>query len=144
MSVEEQSLAEANVERAKNVFEQFRPAEQSWQDGLAEDVVMEFPYGPSIGLPERIEGKEAAVPLFIGVGEKLGLKFVDVRPQAMADPEWVLVEMGGKGSHSGRPYDQRYVVKLQFRDGKLRHYKEYFNCQAVADCFGSVEALMAG
>lgn len=137
-------LREANVALAHSIFENFDPHSQAWQDGLAEDVVMMFPYAGSIGLPPRVEGKEAAIGLFQGVADALGLSFTDVTVQALADPEWVVVEQRGKGAFKGNPYNQQYVIFVQFRDGKLRHYREYFDCKVVTDCFGSVENLMAG
>lgn len=137
-------LRETNIALAHSIFKNFKPHDRAWQDGLADDVVMMFPYAASIGLPPRVEGKEAAIGLFQGVADALGLTFYDTTVQALADPEWVVVEQKGKGGFKGKPYNQTYVIFLQFQDGKLCHYREYFDCQAVADCFGSVENLMAG
>ncbi len=139
-----ESQRAANLALARSAFEDFEPTSPAWQAGLADDVVMTFPYADSIGLPPVVEGKEAAVGLFIGVAEKLNLKFHDVRLQSMADPEWVLVETRGKGSFKGNAYNQQYITLVQFRDGQMKQYREYFDCQVVVDCFGSIEKLMAG
>jgi ketosteroid isomerase-like protein len=144
MTANNDTLREANVALARSIFENFKPHDQAWQDNLAEDAVMVFPYAASIGLPPRVEGKEAAIGLFKGVADALGLSFHDIAVQALADPEWVVVEQRGQGAFKDNPYNQQYVIFLQFRDGKLRHYREYFDCKAVTDCFGSVENLMAG
>lgn len=135
---------DANLGLARSIFENFAPADPVWQANLADDVVMAFPYAASIGLPPRVEGKEACIGLFCGGEEKLGLTFHDIALQAMADPEWVLVELSGKGSFQGRPYRQQYAIMLQFKGGKLVCYREYFDCKVVTDCFGSIENLMAG
>lgn len=139
-----ESQRAANLALARSAFEDFEPTSQAWQAGLADDVVMTFPYADSIGLPPVVEGKEAAIGLFIEVAEKLNLKFHDVRLQPMADPEWVLVETRGKGSFKGNAYNQQYITLVQFRDGQMKQYREYFDCQVVVDCFGSIEKLMAG
>jgi len=134
----------ANLALARSMFEDFEPTSPAWQATLADDVVMTFPYADSIGLPPVVEGKEAAVGLFVAVSEKLSLKFHDVRLQAMADPEWVLVEVRGKGAFKGNPYNQQYITLVRFCDGRLKEYREYFDCQVVVDCFGSIENLLAG
>lgn len=134
----------ANVALARSIFQDFNPHESAWQDNLADDVVMVFPYAASIGLPPRVEGKEAAIGLFKAVADALDLSFHDTTVQPLADPEWVVVEQRGQGGFKGNPYNQQYVIFLQFRDGKLLHYREYFDCQVVSGCFGSVENLMAG
>lgn len=144
MATASQDVGTANAALAKSAFENFAPHDPAWQANLADDIEMVFPYGKSIGLPEKVEGKEAAMGLFQAVGDALGLEFHDVDAQAMADPEWVLIEQRGKGSFNGKPYDQRYAIVLQIRNGKIRHYREYFDCKVVADCIGSVAALMGG
>lgn len=133
-----------NVAIARSIFVDFNPHDPAWQANLADDVEMVFPYAESIGLPPKVEGKEAAVGVFQAVADALGLSFLDTTAVAMADPEWVLVEQKGRGSFKGKPYNQQYAIMLQFRDGKLRHYREYFDCKVVTDCFGSIENLLAG
>ncbi len=144
MTANNDTLREANVALARSIFENFNPHDAAWQANLADDAVMVFPYAASIGLPPRVEGKDAAIGLFKGVADALGLSFHDIAVQALADPEWVVVEQRGQGAFKNNPYNQQYVIFLQFRDGKLRHYREYFDCKVVTDCFGSVENLMAG
>jgi ketosteroid isomerase-like protein len=144
MMLNNEDLREANVALAQSIFQNFNPHDAAWQENLADDVAMVFPYAASIGLPPRVEGKEAAIDLFKGVADALALSFHDVSAQALADPEWVVVEQRGQGAFKDNPYNQQYVIFVQFRDGKLRHYREYFDCKVVTDCFGSVENLMAG
>lgn len=137
-------MVQNNAELARAIFVEFDPHSPAWQAILADDVRMEFPYAASIGLPPLVEGKEACVGVFQAVGDALKLSFHDTRVQPMADPEWVLVEQRGSGEFKGNPYNQQYAILLRFRDGKLRHYREYFDCKVVTDCFGSIENLLAG
>ena len=138
------NVAMDNVERARVIFADFDPHSPAWQANLADDVEMIFPYAASIGLPPVVEGKDACVGVFQAVADALQLSFHDTRVQPMADPEWVLVEQRGKGDFKGNPYNQQYAILLRFRDGKLLHYREYFDCKVVTDCFGSIENLLAG
>lgn len=141
-TVEPQATLSA-VDIVRDMLENFAPTTQAWQDQLADNIVLEFPYGAAIELDERHEGKENAVGLFIGVSQALNLKFKDVDVKAMADPEWVVVEMRGDGHFQGRPYKQHYINLLRVVNGKLAHYREFFNTRTVNDCFGTVPQAMA-
>ena len=134
--------AEKNMACARAAFENFTPLEPAWVANLHPDIVMEFPYGEDIGLPPRVEGKDQCAGLFQLVFTKLGLVFFDVEVSGMADPDGVLVECRGKGAFGDVIYNQTYVIRLGFRDGKVILYREYFNTKVVVDAFGHLSALM--
>ena len=43
--------------------------------------------------------------------------------------------INGTATQTGRPYNQRYVVVAETKDGKLAHYREYWNPLISAEAF---------
>jgi ketosteroid isomerase-like protein len=111
---------------------------QEWFTFLHEDVVLEFPYSPSIGFPSRISGKSNAVEHLTKILTLLqGLVFHDVEMTATVDPATVFVEYRSTATSSiGRPYQQIYAGKHRFMDGKWILFREYFDTKIVMDSMG--------
>lgn len=130
-----------NVAKARAMLENFSPMDQGWCDVLADEIVMEFPFGADVGLPPKVEGKPACVGLFRAVYNTLNLAFSDVAVHAMDDPNLVLAEYKGAGAFKGKPYNQSYITLLEFADGKLRRYREHVDTKVVADVLGHLSAL---
>ena len=131
------------VELAKKVLEAFGRDMEGWYDNLHDDVVMEFPYGPSIGMPDRAEGKATCAEVFRFADEFLRVKFFDIKVHAMADPSQVIVECKGHGTPDAGEYNQQYVFVQQYKDGKLLSTREYFNTKVVNDLFGDLSPLFS-
>lgn len=100
---------------------------EPWFDLLAEDVVIVFPMGKFKG---RHEGKATAIEFFRYVrsvypeGLAATLEFVTVdgnRAVFEFRSEGTLV-LGGER----RPYKNRVAVAMEFRDGRVVAYREYF------------------
>ena len=53
----------------------------------------------------------------------------ELRVHQGLDPNVVVVEMRIKGRavETGKPYNQQFVIVAEARDGKLAHYREYWN-----------------
>jgi hypothetical protein len=53
----------------------------------------------------------------------------EMRIHPMENPDVVVAEFSirGKALTTGRPYNQRYVSILEAKNGKIWHYREYFN-----------------
>lgn len=101
---------------------------------FADDVVLEFPYAPSLGMPDRFEGKDTAVPYLRQMLAQLtGLKLRDIRSYAVAgDPDTVFNEYEGDAlTPGGNTYTQIYMNKMRFRDGKLVLLRELWNPMKV-------------
>jgi ketosteroid isomerase-like protein len=86
----------------------------------ADDIVMEFPYGPSLGMPDRFETKPNVVAYVQRILE--GLSGVVIRELSLSpvagDPTTVFVEYEADcPTPGGNTYRQIYVNKMQFRDG---------------------------
>jgi ketosteroid isomerase-like protein len=60
-----------------------------------------------------------------------------------ADPAVIVTEFTASGVvvATGRPYQLRYIAVLTIRDGRIMHYRDYWNPLAVRELFG--EGLVA-
>jgi ketosteroid isomerase-like protein len=65
----------------------------------------------------------------------------DMRVHPMLDPETAVVELAinGRALATGRPYNQRYVIFIEAKGGKIRRYREYWNSQISTEAFGGVD-----
>ena len=73
-----------------------------WQKLIADDIVWELTYAPSLGHPARLSGREEAVrhaTWFVGAVENF--RFFDLAVHAFADPEGAIAEVKGGRPHQG-------------------------------------------
>ena len=101
-----------------------------WQTLIADDIVWELAYAPSLGHPARLAGREAVVghaTWFVGAVKDF--RFFDLRVYALADPDGAVAEVKGEGliSATGRRYRQDYVLFLRAEGGKIAFLREYFD-----------------
>lgn len=128
------ALAAANQKLAEKVLSLLGSEEQF--DLFADDIVIEFPYGPSLGMPDRFETK----PVFVEYSRELfralpGLTMRDMTYYSVAgDPNSVFIEyISDVPTLGGHTYRQIYVNKMQFRDGLLVHMKEFWDPKRILD-----------
>lgn len=125
------------------------PSAETFVDMMSEDFVMEFPFARP-GMSPRIEGRPAVLTYLMGVGQGISVDAVDdVVIHDTADPEVVIVEFAahGRALKTGEPYEQRYISVIRTRDGRMVHYKDYWNpIQGLKAQIGSavVDAFMLG
>jgi uncharacterized protein len=103
---------------------------ENWQTLIADDIVWELAYAPSLGHPARLSGREAVVghaSWFVGAVENF--RFFDLRIYPLTDPEGAIAEVKGEGliTSTGRMYRQDYVVFLRAAGGKIAFLREYFD-----------------
>jgi uncharacterized protein len=138
-TINTEELAAENRERAERVLQLLGSEEQfAYFD---DDIVMEFPYGPSLGQPERHEGKEAVVAYVRRLNQNLaGLKMRDWTIHSVeGDPATVFIEYEGDApTPGGNSYVQTYVNKMQFRDGKLVLMREFWDTKRIIDANNGV------
>jgi uncharacterized protein len=101
-----------------------------WQTLIADDLLWELVYAPSIGHPARLSGREEVVrhvTWFLGAVENF--RFFDLRVYPSADPEAAVAEVKAEAliQATGRTYRQEYVVFLRAKGGKIAHLREYFD-----------------
>ncbi|MEH2078505.1 MAG: nuclear transport factor 2 family protein [Nostoc sp.] len=114
---------------------------EAWADLLAEDVIVDFPYAPSLGRPGRLEGKSAAYNhIKTALTQMQNLTFSNVRKYPTTDPNVLWAELHGSAliPSTGRHYEQDYVVRLKVKDGKTVYYSEYWNPLALTDAFDNI------
>jgi len=125
------------------------PDAESFLDLVANDIVMEFPFSFP-GAPARLDGRaEIAQHLQSLAGmitlDRMGEPFV----HATMDPELTIVEVAGsgRGVMTGEPYEQRYICVIRTRNGRIVHYKDYWNPLAFLRALhgaAKVDALVGG
>ncbi|WP_373376325.1 nuclear transport factor 2 family protein [Cupriavidus nantongensis] len=103
---------------------------QQWQELIAENIVWDLPYAPSLGHPLRLEGRESVVrhaSWFAGAVRDF--RFFDAIVTATDDPQHAIARVRGEGliAATGRTYRQEYVVFLTAHDGRIVHLREYFD-----------------
>jgi len=123
---------------AVDLMRRFGREMDGWYDCLDDEIVMEFPFGPSIGLPARVEGKDACVATLKMACDTLEIRFEDVRALPLADSSMVVVEYRGHGEPGGKVYDQTYICLQQYKDGKLVLFREYMDTSVVLRVFGNL------
>ncbi len=96
---------------------------------LTEDAVMEFPYHlPTT--PAQLVGKQEIVEFFSAFGDLLTVdEILLVAAHQTTNPNVAVLEFEGRGkaTQTGRPYLQKYITVLTFRDGRISHWKDYWN-----------------
>lgn len=101
-----------------------------WQTLIADDLLWELPYAPSLGHPARLTGRQEVVnhvTWFLGAVENF--RFFDVKVYAFAYSEAAVAEFGAEGliKSTGRVYIQNYVLFLRAAGGKITFLREYFD-----------------
>lgn len=134
-------LRDSNVALATELMERFGRDMDGWYDNLHDDIVMEFPFGPSVGMPARVEGKAACAGVFALVCQAIQVQFSNIVVSPLADPNRLIVEYTGYSEPGGKTYGQTYISVQEFRDGKMILFREYWNALVVDRTFGDLSAL---
>jgi ketosteroid isomerase-like protein len=108
---------------------------ERWQTLIADDLVWELPYGPGIGDPARLAGRDEVmrhVTWFLGAVENA--RFFDLQVHAFADPAAAVAEVKAEAliKSTQRAYSQQYVVFLRAVSDKIAFLREYFDPTRVA------------
>lgn len=140
---EDKALREANMALATRIMNDFGRNMDGWYDNLHDDIVMEFPFGPTVGMAPRVEGKDACTAVFAAVVAGVQVKFHDIVIHPMLDPSTFVVEYKGHGEPGDLIYDQVYIGIQKYQDGKMILFKEYWNALTVFQTFGDISALTA-
>ena len=116
---------------------------EAWSDLLAEDAVVEFPYATALVAPSRFEGKPAIYDYMKNAVTQLqNWVFTDIRKYQTPIATVLLAEFHGEAVFvaTGQPYQQDYVVRLETNNGKIIHYREYWNPAPILELMGSSKA----
>jgi uncharacterized protein len=113
---------------------------EAWSDLLAEDVVVEFPYATALGAPSRFEGKPAIYNhMKNAVAQLQNWVFTDIHEYQTPIANVLLAEFHGEAVFvaTGQPYQQDYVARLETKNGKIIHYREYWNPAPILELMTS-------
>lgn len=107
-------------------------------DMLAEDAVWEYGFVFQ-GTVSHVAGREAIREHFRGYHRILWLDAIDteiVHPT----PDGLILEYRshGRGTQSGKPYNNQYVSVITIKDRKIVHWRDYSNKLAVLETVGDV------
>lgn len=111
---------------------------EQWQSLIADDIVWDLPYAPSLGHPLKLEGREAVrqhLAWFLAAVKDF--RFFDDVVTAAGDAQHAVARVKAEAlvPSTGRHYRQEYVVFLTARDGKIIHLREYFDPVQAALAF---------
>jgi ketosteroid isomerase-like protein len=132
---------EANIALATKLMSDFGRNMEGWYDNLHADIVLEFPFGASVGMPTRVAGKAAASALFAATVASVRVRFHDVVIYPTVEPHRLVVEYKGYSEPNGKIYAQTYIGIQEYLDGKLILFKEYWDAVIVDRTFGDLSAL---
>ncbi|MEN9869469.1 MAG: hypothetical protein RLZZ171_452 [Cyanobacteriota bacterium] len=114
----------------------------AWVNLFTEDAVIEFPYASDTA--KRLEGKEAIYNYMKDVPVQMqNLIFTNVRKYPTSKPNLLWAEVHGEAviAATGRHYQQDYVMRLETKEGKIVHYREYWNPISAIKAWGSTQNL---
>ena len=117
-----------------------------WGELWAEDAVCEFPFARDAG--RRVyTGKDAVVAYTRAIMGRIRVDHVErLRVMPLEDPEGVVIEAGIEAVilPEGKRYNQTYVAVCETRDGKIRHYREYFNPLVSEEALNNGRTIVSG
>jgi ketosteroid isomerase-like protein len=134
ITIESRELAATNQRLAEKVLRLLGTEEQF--DLFDEDVVMDFPYGSSVSMPDHFAGKPAVIAYVRELNRILkGMKMRDMTFYSVdGHPETVFIEYSSDApTPGGNWYEQVYVNKMIFRDGKLVYMREFWDPKRIID-----------
>lgn len=132
-AVRERTLAVVQAYQQLLASRRFDEWIELWDD----EGVCEFPFAAP-DRPRRLQGKAELLAYMEQYPSRITIDGVDeLRVHPCADPQVVVVEITIRGTavETGRPYPQQYVVIAETSDGKLVHYREYWNPLVSAEAF---------
>jgi ketosteroid isomerase-like protein len=133
-TIDTAELAAATRDLARTVITLLGTEEQF--DYFADDIVMEFPYAPSLGMPERFAGKPEVVAYVRELNRQLkGLTMRDLKFSSVdGEPDTVFIEYYADApTPGGNTYLQTYVNKMRFRDGQMVYMREFWDPKRILD-----------
>ncbi|MFH7018644.1 nuclear transport factor 2 family protein [Flavobacterium sp. FlaQc-47] len=107
-------------------------------DLLHQDIIIEYPYAESAGLPIKIQGENIIKD---SIGEFLaqvpGLEFKNPMIYETTDPDilFATYEAEVKVTATGKIYRQKYISNFGFNDGKIIYMAEYYDPAKLKEAF---------
>lgn len=119
------------LERAYRALESFNDGPEFF-DTLAPHVVAEFPYGPTLGLPARLEGK-SAVEAHLRAVQQSGLRLSEFQVTTINETQCLAEYVGHYRAATGESFESTLVSVITFEGDKISALREYWNTKQIAD-----------
>ncbi|NUU76641.1 nuclear transport factor 2 family protein [Paenibacillus xylanilyticus] len=106
-----------------------------WTELFATNAVFEFPYAPA-GYPQLLEGKDAIAKHVHSLFEQMEIEeFSEPVIMVAQDQDQFVAEFTCKGRSliTNKPYHQAYISVVTHHNGKITHYKDYWNPLVVLE-----------
>nr|WSZ96666.1 nuclear transport factor 2 family protein [Streptomyces sp. NBC_00857] len=100
-----------------------------WVALWGDNGVIEFPFAPK-GFPRRLEGKAAIADYMADYPDHVDLQQVPyLEIHGTDNPETVIAEMRATGRivATDVPYEMSYIAVVTVKDGRITHYRDYWN-----------------
>ncbi|MET1413441.1 nuclear transport factor 2 family protein [Roseibium sp. HPY-6] len=111
-----------------------------------ENIVFEFPFAPE-GSVRALNGRNAMAAYLPKVGELIDFEAMSPAvTHRSADGVTFVLEFScsGKGAKTGERYDQDYISIIKVQDGRIVHYRDYWNPLVLLNAVGGIERLKSG
>ena len=119
------------------------PDAATFVDMFAEAGVMEFPYAPADGVA-RLEGRTALIDYLAGLGTMIDIVSVGTPTvHRSVDAETFILEFTGtgRGVSSGKAYEQTYISVIRVSNGRIVHYRDYWNPDVIAQVASDAQGV---
>lgn len=113
----------------------------AWHALWVDDAVNEFPFAPP-NYPTVLHGKPAIREYMKDFPNTIDVISVPLlRIHQTVDPNVIVMEsqIEGRTVATGGPYNMRYICVVEFRDGKIARYVDYWNPLEVAPALGGLD-----
>ena len=113
-----------------------------WVDMFHDDGVMEFPYAPAGG-HTRLDGKAAIAEYLRPYPERISIR--RVIPGAVYHcGEIMVAEFACESTalSTGNQFKMDYVAIVTVQNGRVKHYRDYWNPLVAIQAFGGLDALL--
>lgn len=137
--------AERRAANLTKLHEYFDLIESGDVDALAEfwhdDLVFEAPFSFT-GEPSRTDGKSAVYERLSTSYGLVSMAFHITEIYELGDPNRFLVEYTSDGHMvgSGERYTNAYITLIEYRDGLITRFREFYDSQRCAAAFGHLLA----
>ncbi|MBB4930468.1 hypothetical protein F4561_001288 [Lipingzhangella halophila] len=104
-----------------------------WVALCDENIVFEFPFAPE-GFPARLEGRAAVADYMRGYPDHIDLRDIpSLLIHQTTERNTIVAEFRGTGRMvaTGAPFDMTYVAVVTVANGRIAHYRDYWNPSAI-------------
>ncbi|MFY1650436.1 nuclear transport factor 2 family protein [Solwaraspora sp. WMMB762] len=128
MDIDQQTRAQAQEVFARNLEYITAGRIREWVELFDPAGVLEFPYPPP-GVPSRFVGHQELYEHMKDFPKQFDVRFSGLTFHETTDPELVIAEFVGEGRGvvTRRPFHQVYISVVRFRDGRIVHFRDFWN-----------------